>query len=74
MKTEEIDVKELITEILIDLQVACFKNQIVDTIFHNPVGLSTLYDYLLTVGKFTQEEFDNLTEEAMRIAGLLEEE
>ena len=59
--------KELIREVLVDLQIACFKNQIVDTIYHYPAPFSTLYDYLLTVGKFTQKEFDELTEEAMSI-------
>lgn len=74
MKTvEEINTKELAKEVLFDLQIACFKNQIVDTIFHYPVPLSTLYDYLISKTGITQKEFDDLTERAMQECGLLKE-
>lgn len=66
-----IDTKELVKEILYDLQVACFKNQIVDTIFHYPVPVTTLYDYLISIVGLTQKEFDELTEEAMKECNLL---
>ena len=66
-----IDTKELVKEILYDLQVACFKNQIVDTIFHYPVLVTTLYDYLISIVGLTQKEFDELTEEAMKECNLL---
>ena len=65
------DTKELVKEILYDLQVACFKNQIVDTIFHYPVPVTTLYDYLIARVGLTQKEFDELTEEAMKECNLL---
>ena len=65
------DTKELVKEILYDLQVACFKNQIVDTIFHYPVPVTTLYDYLISRVGLTQKEFDELTEEAMKECSLL---
>ena len=65
------DTKELVKEILYDLQVACFKNQIVDTIFHYPVPVTTLYDYLISRVGLTQKEFDELTEEAMKECNLL---
>lgn len=74
MKTvEEINAKELAKEVLYDLQIACFKNQIVDTIFHYPVPLTTLYDYLICRTGITQKEFDDLTEKAMQECGLLED-
>lgn len=63
--------KELAKEILYDLQIACFKNQIVDTIFHYPVPVTTLYDYIIARTGITQEEFDNLTEKAMKECNLL---
>ena len=67
------DTKELVKEILYDLQVACFKNQIVDTIFHYPVPVTTLYDYLISRVGLTQKEFDELTEEAMKECNLIQQ-
>lgn len=60
------ETKELAKEILYDLQIACFKNQIVDTIFHYPVSTTTLYDYIIAKTGITQKEFDELTEKAMK--------
>lgn len=65
------EIKELAKEILYDLQIACFKNQIVDTIFHYPVLVTTLYDYIIARTGITQEEFDDLTEKAMKECNLL---
>ena len=67
------DTKELVKEILYDLQVACFKNQIVDTIFHYPVPVTTVYDYLISRVGLTQKEFDELTEEAMKECNLIQQ-
>ena len=48
------DTKELVKEILYDLQVACFKNRIGDSIFHYPVPVTTLYEYLISRVGLTQ--------------------
>lgn len=67
---DKTNIKEFAKEILYDLQIACFKNQIVDTIFHYPAPFSTMYDYIITVAEITQEEFNELTEKAMQECNL----
>lgn len=62
--------KLLAIDILRDLQIACFKNQIIDTIFHYPVPTTTLYDYIISICNISQKEFDELTDDAMKEGGI----